>query len=170
MPNTDIDPNRDLDVRYEVPKTQNDTVNIYSFVRVNHGDPAITGFIPKLKDNILGRLLNRDYEGDSYGDFTDEERNTTRIAGERIHRSKTMQINYTTYDIRRDTDAINIGLYPDIMVKSPETGPDAQPYWYARVIGVFHAFVSSSHAGVVGERTLRRMDFLWVRWFGVEPG
>lgn len=55
------------------------------------------------------------------------------------------------------------------MVESPETGPDAQPYWYARVIGVFHALVSSSHVGV-GERSLRRMDFLWVRWFGVEPG
>ena len=80
-----------------------------------------------------------------------------------------MRINYTTYDIRRDTDPINIGSYPDIMVKSPETGPDTQPYWYARVIGVFHALVLSTHTGVQ-ERYLRRMDFLWVRWFGVKPG
>jgi hypothetical protein len=80
-----------------------------------------------------------------------------------------MRINYTTYDVRCDTDTINIGSYPDIMVKSPETGSDAQPYWYARVIGVFHALVSSSHMGLE-ERSLRRMDFLWVRWFGVEPG
>ena len=55
------------------------------------------------------------------------------------------------------------------MVKSPETGPNAQPYWYARVIGIFHAMVSSLHTGVQ-ERSLRQMDFLWVRWFGVEPG
>jgi hypothetical protein len=80
-----------------------------------------------------------------------------------------MRINYTSYDVRRDTDTINIGSYPDIMVKSPETGPTAQPYWYARVIGIFHALVSSSHMGV-SEKNLRRMDFLWVRWFGVEPG
>jgi hypothetical protein len=55
------------------------------------------------------------------------------------------------------------------MVKSPESGTNAQPFWYARVIGIFHASVSSSHTGVV-EKSLRRMDFLWVRWFGVEPG
>ncbi len=55
------------------------------------------------------------------------------------------------------------------MVKSPETGPQAQPYWYARVIGIFHALVSSSHKGVQ-DRSLHQMDFLWVRWFGMEPG
>lgn len=126
-------------------------------------------FIPKLKDNILSRLLNRDYEGDSYGEFTDKERSTVRIFGERIYWSKMMHINYTTYDVRCDTDTIKIGSYPDIMVESPETGLDTQPYWYARVIGVFHALVSSSHVGV-GERSLRHMDFLWVQWFGVEPG
>ena len=80
-----------------------------------------------------------------------------------------MRINYTTYDVRRDADTIKLSSYPDIMVKSPETGSDAQPFWYARVIGVFHALVSSSHPGVL-EKSLRRMDFLWVRWFGVEPG
>jgi hypothetical protein len=118
---------------------------------------------------VLGRLLKRKYEGDSYGDFTEDERNTVHIAGERIYRCKTMRINYTTYDVRRDADTIKIGSYPDIMVKSPETGSNAQPYWYARVIGVFHALVSSSHMSVP-ERSLCRMDFLWVRWFGVEPG
>ena len=55
------------------------------------------------------------------------------------------------------------------MVKSPETGPQAQPYWYACVIGIFHALVSSSHKGVQ-DRSLHQMDFLWVRWFGMEPG
>jgi hypothetical protein len=34
---------------------------------------------------------------------------------------------------------------------------------------VFHALVSSSHTSVV-EKSLHRMDFLWVRWFRVEPG
>ena len=80
-----------------------------------------------------------------------------------------MQINYTTYDVRCNGDTINPWTYPDIMVKSPETGPGAQPYWYARVIGIFHAFVSSSHLGVK-EKMLRQMDFLWVHWFGMEPG
>jgi hypothetical protein len=91
------------------------------------------------------------------------------LAGERIYRCKTTHINYTTYDVRRDADIINPTSYPDIMVKSPETGPHAQPFWYARVIGIFYARVSSSHTGVV-DKSSQRMDFLWVRWFGVEPG
>ena len=80
-----------------------------------------------------------------------------------------MQINYTTYDVRRNWDTINPKTYPDIMVKSPETGPSAQPYWYARVIGIFHAYVSSDHADVGGrDSKLHQMDFLWVRWFEME--
>lgn len=33
------------------------------------------------------------------------------------------------------------------------------PYWYARIVGVFH--VNARH----GQR-VQRMDILWVRWFG----
>ena len=35
-------------------------------------------------------------------------------------------------------------------------------------MGIFHTLVSSLHMGVV-EKSLHRMDFLWVQWFGVEP-
>jgi hypothetical protein len=122
-------------------------------------------FIPKLKDHILGCLLGREYKGNMYGDleFMDNERNTVQIAGKRIYHCKTIQINYMTYDIRRDADTINTRTYPDVMVTSPETGPNAQPYWYAHVIGIFHAIVSSMHLeleGMVQSRT--HMDFLWV--------
>jgi len=55
------------------------------------------------------------------------------------------------------------------MVKSPEIGPQAQPYWYAHVIGIFHGLVSSSHRDVKN-RSLHPMKFLWVQWFGMEPG
>jgi len=136
-------------------------------ISVNHQQ----GFIRKLKDHLLGWLLERDYEGDTYGDFTEDERNTIHISGEQIYRCKTMRVNYTTYDVRRDRDIINPRMYPDIMVQSPETGPHAQPYWYARVIGIFHAYVSSTHPGVGRETSCPSwMDFLWVCWFGTEPG
>jgi len=36
------------------------------------------------------------------------------------------------------------------MVKSLETGPGVQPYWYAHMIGIFHAYISSTHPGVEG--------------------
>jgi len=103
-----------------------------------------------------------------YGEFTDDDRATVRIEGDCIYQTSSMQINYTTYDVRCDSDTIKPGTYPDIMVKSPETGPEAQPYWYARVIGIFHAVVSSYHQEVQSSLQ-HRMDFLWVRWFGMEP-
>ncbi len=82
-----------------------------------------------------------------------------------------VQINYMTYNIRHDRDTINTQMYLDIMVNSPETGPDAQLYWYARIIGIFHAIVSSMHPDLEGmARSQHHMDFLWVRWFGMEPG
>ena len=160
-----------LNERYHMSNSRNDPINIYSFVRKNQGDPVFKAFIPKLKDHILGWLLEKNYEGDMYGEFTNEERNTVRIAGERIYRCKTVKINYTTYDIRRDGDTINTRTYPDIMVTSPETGPNAQPFWYACVIGIFHATVSLTHPELeMTERSGRHMDFLWVQWFGMEPG
>ena len=57
------------------------------------------------------------------------------------------------------------------MVNSPETGPNAQPYWYAHVIGIFHVIVSSTHPELEAiARSWCQMGFLWVRWFGMEPG
>jgi hypothetical protein len=126
-------------------------------------------FIPRLKDHILGRILNRDYEGDTYGMFTDKEQNTVCLLGEVMYQVKTLRINYTTYDVMCDGDVINPRTYPDIMVKSPETGPQAQLFWYARVIGIFHVLVSSSYPEAT-EKSFHRMNFLWVHWFGVEPG
>ena len=55
------------------------------------------------------------------------------------------------------------------MVYSPKTGPDAHPYWYARVLGIFHAQVL--HLGSKStNHSPRHMEFLWVRWFGQVPG
>lgn len=56
----------------------------------------------------------------------------------------------------------------DVMVLSPETEPNAHPFWYARVLGVFYAKVI--HTGPQSRnRSVQRMEFLWVRWFGVVP-
>ena len=101
--------------------------------------------------------------------FTDEERNPICIAGEWIYGCKTLHVNYTTYDVRQDRDTINLRTYPDIMVQSPKTRSEAQPYWYAHVIGIFHAIMSSSHLDIK-DRSLCQMDFLWVQWFRMEPG
>ena len=54
------------------------------------------------------------------------------------------------------------------MLRSPiEEG--AEPYWYARVLGVFHVNIWAENLVIPGARNVRRMDFLWVRWFGEVP-
>lgn len=63
---------------------------------------------------------------------------------------------------------MNPRLHCDVMVLSSETGSDVHPFWYARVLGVFHAKVL--HTGPQSRsREVQHMEFLWVRWFGVEP-
>jgi len=45
---------------------------------------------------------------------------------------------------------------------------DAHPYWYARVVGIFH--VDVIHEGPKSQSSNKqRIDFLWVRWFGRDP-
>ena len=54
-------------------------------------------FIPKLQDHLLGRLLNREFDGDEH-QFTNAEQNTIRIVDNRIYSAKVLHVNYTTYD------------------------------------------------------------------------
>jgi hypothetical protein len=67
-------------------------------------------------------------------------------------------------------DTINPLTHPDIMLRSPVDEEDAEPYWYARVLGVYHANIWAENPVIPGAKNVRRMDFLWVRWFGKEPG
>jgi hypothetical protein len=56
------------------------------------------------------------------------------------------------------------------MLRSPIKEEGAEPYWYARVLGVYHANIWAENSVIPGARNVRRMDFLWVRWFGEVPG
>ena len=67
-------------------------------------------------------------------------------------------------------DTINPLTHPDIMLRSPVDEEDAEPYWYARVLGVYHANIWAENPVNPGAKNVRRMDFHWVRWFGKEPG
>ena len=78
-------------------------------------------------------------------------------------------MNYTTYDIRRDRDTINTNTHPFVMLRSPEVGSDTHPYWYAQVLGIYHANVSMSHPAAP-KHSAQHMEFLWVQWLGIEPG
>jgi hypothetical protein len=42
---------------------------------------------------------------------------------------------------------------------------NAHPYWYARIIGIFHAMVVHK-SSLSNSREPKKMEFLFVRWFG----
>lgn len=50
--------------------------------------------------------------------------------------------NYTTYDVCCDQDTIHVGKNghkQHIMVMSNDDDPDSHPFWYAHVLGIYHA-------------------------------
>jgi len=110
-------------------------------------------------DHFLSQIFS-----DTVGrEFTDQDRRSILIRDNRIFRHQVLRINYTTYDVRRNQDSINIRTQSDVMVLA-DNETNGHPYWYARVIGIFHAMVRRSGFGNEWEKR----DFLWVRWYGLE--
>ena len=83
---------------------------------------------------------------------------SVRIGQNRLYKHKVLRVHYTTYDMRRSTDSINSRLpeHSNILLH----GPDGE-FWYARVIAIFHVNVR-----LASEEDFRRLDILWVRWYG----
>ena len=70
-----------------------------------------------------------------------------------------------TYDNRRDQDTINPKWQSDIMVLADKD--PTHPYWYARVIDIFHAMVQLN-SPEIWSWEFQRMEFLWVQWYGID--
>ncbi|KAF8148263.1 hypothetical protein B0H34DRAFT_668897, partial [Crassisporium funariophilum] len=108
------------------------------------------------------RLLGRQYDGDEVV-YLDNDRDSVYICGNHIYRHKVLRINYTTYDLRRSQDSVNPRTHPDIMLLSHDS--ESHPYWYARVIGIFHVDIIHTGPHSISPNK-QRVDFLWIRWFG----
>jgi hypothetical protein len=127
--------------------------------------------VSHLKDHLLNRIIGNPFDGDEM-EFSDEDRSSIIIVRNRIYRHSVLKVNYTTYDMRRAQDSINPRTHPNIMVLSHEDDPEqdgsqSHPYWYARVIGIFHAEVK--HVGPKSKSTQpQMMYFLHVRWYARE--
>jgi hypothetical protein len=72
-----------------------------------------------------------------------------------------MSIYYTTYDLQRGCDKINMKGRPYVMALS-HTDP-SHPYVYARVFGIHRAKVL--HPTMVAPT---EMDILWVHWLQID--
>jgi len=77
------------------------------------------------------------YSGDEHN-FSDEDRNQVTIVNNRLHEHSILQINYTTYDVRREQDSINPRTHADVLMLLHEDDDNRHPYWYACVIKIFH--------------------------------
>ncbi|KAG2049932.1 hypothetical protein BDR06DRAFT_984188 [Suillus hirtellus] len=125
----------------------------------HENDPALKNFIPKLKDHVLYRLCKLDINYCDYT-FTPEEHNSVIIPNDTIYSVQTMQVHYTTYDMRREYDIINPRTHANIMVLLGETTPN-HPYWYAWVLGIYHVETWLNNGG---RPVKQHLEFLWVRW------
>lgn len=77
----------------------------------------------------------------------------------------TATFSYTAYDITQDHDSINCNTTRcDVMLRACDDA--RQPFWYARVLGIYHA---NCYFGPNSSSQPERMEFLFVRWFGRDP-
>ncbi|KAE9382735.1 hypothetical protein BT96DRAFT_845113, partial [Gymnopus androsaceus JB14] len=156
-------PFTDPSTRYHISSSTRFSQNITTWLSDLEDDPAFTDFILKLKNHILERLLG---VPENECEFSDADRATITFLENKIFRHKVIRLNYTTYDMRRNQDSCNPRTHADIMTLSGD--PDdctEHPYWFARIIGIYHANVVHLKPGSKLAR-IQRMDFLFVRWFG----
>ena len=92
--------------------------------------------------------------------------NHVLFKGNKMYRHRLLHVNYTTYDLRCESDSINPRTdHRDIMLLSHSGGKD-HPFSYARVLGIFHANIIYTGPGSK-DFLSRRIEFLWVRWFEI---
>ena len=97
-------------------------------------------------------------------DFSDDQRLELEIENDSLYRHATAQFNFTTYNVSRERDVINPSTDKcNIMLATKEDTTDrAHPFWYARVLGIFHARVTHPPLSI----RRHRIPFLFIRWFG----
>jgi len=100
-------------------------------------------------------------------DYTSAELEDVKIQYNTIFSHVTATFHYTAYDMTQDYDSINCNNRNgrrDVMLRACD---DARhPFWYARVLGIYHA---NCYFGPNGSSRPDRVEFLFVRWFGRDP-
>ncbi|KAI0701453.1 hypothetical protein C8T65DRAFT_579653, partial [Cerioporus squamosus] len=143
-----------------------DVQRAYAEARERMRKPLHPNFIPLLIDHLLRRFTEPLGTLDDQVDFSFAQQQAVQILDDRLYPHKALQLNYTTYDVRRDQDYVNPRTHPDIMVLADEDSDDDHPFWYARVIGIFHANVRYTGPGSTRTSSRwQRVDLVWVRWF-----
>lgn len=162
---------------YSVAKKDRDRIDLYALSAKHMGDPALKvgdgfpylfhftdglsqDFIMKLKDHLLARVLNKQYDAE-LPTFTTKDRDQLYIAEDRLEQRYSMSVYHTTYDLRRGKDRINMKNWTNIMTLSHD---GIHPYAYARVLGIYGLDVL--HGPTMSDEA--RMNVLWVHWYEID--
>ncbi|KAI5115660.1 hypothetical protein M0805_000539 [Coniferiporia weirii] len=128
-------------------------------------DPAAKDFHQDLMDHILMRAQDIQHADETV--FTDAEHNSVNIMCNHMYEHRALQVNYTTYDMRREHNSVNpYSITSDVMVLSGDVGAldSGSPFWYAQVIGIYHVDMKQDGC------TPCRVDVLCMRWFKRDDG
>lgn len=121
---------------------------------------AFQNFVVKLKDHLLTRILDKQYDANP-PTFTATDRAKLYIVNDRLEQRYTMDVYYTTYDLRRGRDKVNMKTRSHVMTLSQD---GTHPYAYARVLGIYRLEVL--HGPTMSDTV--SMDVLWVHWFEID--
>ncbi|KIY49798.1 hypothetical protein FISHEDRAFT_40613 [Fistulina hepatica ATCC 64428] len=148
-----------MESHHQIAQDETEKINLPVWLSEHAEDPAFKNFSLHLKAHIIGRL---DDSFDSDYAFSESQLAQLRFHNNVIYPHATATFNYTRYDVMRDCDTINVNRSRrDIMIKASGEGfYSSERFWYARVLGVYHAKVYYRSA-----IKPQRINFLWVRWF-----
>lgn len=132
--------------------------------------------MPRLRAHILGQLSGDREVADEDNNFSAADLNSLIFHGDCLYSHRKARINYTTYDVRRDRDIIRpadesgkcfvlVACQEEVSATRRNTD---LPFWYAQVLGIYHADISILHGTFDVHK--HRVEFLHVRWFGSVPG
>nr|GAT45436.1 predicted protein [Mycena chlorophos] len=122
-------------------------------------DPALLGVSRKLLSYCRRVLLNQSHDIDDVV-FSDLELLNVVIEKGLLYTHALLRVNYTTYDLRREQDTLNLRNRRFFMILSQDPS-DPHPYWYGEIVGIFH--VNVLLADVAGSQ-FQRIEFVLVRW------
>ncbi|KAK7689513.1 hypothetical protein QCA50_007305 [Cerrena zonata] len=152
-----------------ISHSRNFALRIWSWLEANHSlDLRYKGFIFKLHNHLVGRMQHPDMADDGT-QYEAQKHAEVSITNGCFFEHKTLQVNYTTYDMRREYDIVNPRKHANIMSISSDldpnclTSPTGHPFRYARVLGIYHADVARVLPGI--PVTSQTLEFLFVHWY-----
>ncbi|KAB5588477.1 hypothetical protein CTheo_8081 [Ceratobasidium theobromae] len=143
-------------------------IQLSAFLARHENDPAAKDFYIKLERHIAIRLGTRLSEDASTSGSSSQTLppSAPRVIFPtlKLYEHAALRSNFTTYDVCRSHDTISPKTSHRFVIL-PNTESDIRhPFWYARVLGIFHIDAREATAGF--RRPTQRFDFLWVRWLG----